>query len=102
MRVASLAIGVAAVLLTEAARSFYRPFIYANALDDFHVASTVIGAVHLKEPNSIASVPRRASIGRIVMVNVSIGVVTVSRVSGADPDARGAMAVPPSVANVRL
>jgi len=37
----TLAIGVSAFFLTEMARSFYRPYIYANDIDDWVVADTV-------------------------------------------------------------
>ena len=34
-------IGISTVLLYEAARAFYRPFIYSNAINDFHIADTL-------------------------------------------------------------
>jgi len=37
----TLGIGASAFFLTEMARSFYRPFIYANDIDDWVVADTV-------------------------------------------------------------
>ena len=41
MRVAALVIGLSATLLYEVARSFYRPYIYANSLNDLHIADTI-------------------------------------------------------------
>ena len=40
-RVVNLVVGVSALLLTEAARQYYRPFIYARAINDFHIADTL-------------------------------------------------------------
>ena len=40
-RVFNLMVGVSALLLTEAARQYYRPFIYARAINDFHIADTL-------------------------------------------------------------
>jgi hypothetical protein len=40
-RVLHLFIGLLAVLLYEVARAYYRPFIYANGLNDFHIADTL-------------------------------------------------------------
>jgi hypothetical protein len=40
-RAIDLAVGLCALLLTEAGRSFYRPFIYARGIDDFHIADTL-------------------------------------------------------------
>jgi hypothetical protein len=37
----TFAIGISAFFITEMARSFYRPFIYANNIDDGHVADTI-------------------------------------------------------------
>jgi L-rhamnose isomerase len=37
----TLSIGVSAFFLTEMARSFYRPYIYANDIDDWVVADTI-------------------------------------------------------------
>ncbi len=37
----TLAIGASAFFLTEMARSFYRPWIYANDIDDWVVADTI-------------------------------------------------------------
>ena len=34
-------IGISAYFVTEVARSFYRPFIYANGINDFHIADTI-------------------------------------------------------------
>lgn len=36
-----MAIGLMAVLLYELARAYYRPHIYANAINDFHIADTI-------------------------------------------------------------
>lgn len=40
-RVINMAIGITAVLLCEAARAYYRPFIYSNEINDFHIADTL-------------------------------------------------------------
>lgn len=40
-RVINMAIGISAVLLYEAARAYYRPFIYLNEINDFHIADTL-------------------------------------------------------------
>lgn len=40
-RTLNMAIGVSVVLFYEAARVYYRPHIYSNALDDFHIADTL-------------------------------------------------------------
>lgn len=40
-RMLNLFIGLLAVLLYEVARAYYRPFIYANGLNDFHIADTL-------------------------------------------------------------
>jgi len=37
----TLAIGSSCFFLTEMARSFYRPYVYANQIDDWNVADTV-------------------------------------------------------------
>ena len=37
----TLAIGISCFFLTEMARSFYRPYVYAHQIDDWHVADTV-------------------------------------------------------------
>ena len=37
----TFAIGIGAYFVTEMARSFYRPFIYANEISDFHIADTI-------------------------------------------------------------
>ena len=37
----TLAIGISAFFLTEMARSFYRPYIYANDIDDWVIADTI-------------------------------------------------------------
>lgn len=37
----TLALGCGAFFLTEMARSFYRPYVYAHHFDDFYVADTV-------------------------------------------------------------
>ena len=37
----TLGIGISAFFLTEMARSFYRPYIYANDIDDWVVADTI-------------------------------------------------------------
>lgn len=40
-RFINLAIGISALLLYEAARAYYRPFIYSQAINDFHIADTL-------------------------------------------------------------
>lgn len=40
-RKVNMAIGMSAVLLCEAARAYYRPFIYSNEINDFHIADTL-------------------------------------------------------------
>lgn len=40
-RVRNMIVGISAVLLYEAARAYYRPFIYSNAINDFHLADTL-------------------------------------------------------------
>lgn len=40
-RVFNLFIGLLAVLLYEVARAYYRPYIYTNGLNDFHIADTL-------------------------------------------------------------
>ena len=40
-RMINMAIGLSAVLLCEVARAYYRPFIYSNELNDFHIADTL-------------------------------------------------------------
>jgi len=40
-RMTLLAIGLAAVGIYEAARAWYRPFVYSQGLSDFHVADTL-------------------------------------------------------------
>ncbi len=40
-RVANMLVGISAVLLYEAARAYYRPFIYSYAINDFHIADTL-------------------------------------------------------------
>jgi L-rhamnose isomerase len=37
----TLAIGISAYFVTEMARSFYRPYIYANHIDDWVIADTI-------------------------------------------------------------
>ena len=41
LRIAAMAVGLGAVLLYEIARAYYRPYIYSNAIDDFHIADTL-------------------------------------------------------------
>jgi hypothetical protein len=41
LKQATLKIGIAAYFVTEIARSFYRPYIYAHELNDFHIADTI-------------------------------------------------------------
>ena len=40
-RVINLVVGIAALLMYEIARYYYRPFIYSNAINDFHFADTL-------------------------------------------------------------
>jgi hypothetical protein len=40
-RKTNMAIGITAVLLCEVARAYYRPFIYSNEINDFHIADTL-------------------------------------------------------------
>lgn len=40
-RTLNLLIGLSAVFLYETARAYYRPFIYSNGIDDFHIADTL-------------------------------------------------------------
>ncbi len=40
-RIINMAVGLSSVLLYEAARAYYRPFIYSNAINDFHIADTL-------------------------------------------------------------
>ena len=40
-RIINMIIGLSAVLLYEAARAYYRPFIYSNEINDFHFADTL-------------------------------------------------------------
>jgi hypothetical protein len=40
-RKTNMAIGITAVLLCEVARAYYRPFIYLNEINDFHIADTL-------------------------------------------------------------
>lgn len=40
-RIINMIVGVSAVLLYEVARAYYRPFVYAHAINDFHVADTL-------------------------------------------------------------
>ena len=40
-RMTLLAIGLSAVGIYEAARAWYRPFVYSQGLNDFHVADTL-------------------------------------------------------------
>lgn len=37
----NLLIGLSAVVLYEIARAYYRPFIYSNGINDFHIADTL-------------------------------------------------------------
>ncbi len=37
----TLGIGITAYFITEMARSFYRPFVYANEIDDWVIADTI-------------------------------------------------------------
>lgn len=40
-RIVNMAIGISAILLYELARAYYRPFIYAHGINDFHIADTL-------------------------------------------------------------
>ncbi len=40
-RLVNLAVGLGAVVAYELARAYYRPFIYAQGLNDFHLADTL-------------------------------------------------------------
>lgn len=40
-RLINIVVGVSALLLTEAARTYYRPLIYAHHINDFHIADTL-------------------------------------------------------------
>ena len=40
-RIINMVIGLSAVLLYEVARAYYRPFIYSNEINDFHIADTL-------------------------------------------------------------
>ena len=40
-RMTALAIGLSAVLVYEAARAWYRPFVYSRGIFDFHIADTL-------------------------------------------------------------
>src|SRR5688572_19150391 len=40
-RIMNLVIGISAVLLYEFARAYYRPYIYARQINDFHIADTL-------------------------------------------------------------
>lgn len=40
-RLINIIVGISALLLTEAARTYYRPFIYAHHIYDFHIADTL-------------------------------------------------------------
>jgi hypothetical protein len=37
----TLGVGITAYFLTEMARSFYRPYVYANGIDDWVIADTI-------------------------------------------------------------
>jgi hypothetical protein len=41
LKKATLGIGISAWFLTEMGRSFYRPYVYANDIDDWVVADTI-------------------------------------------------------------
>jgi hypothetical protein len=41
LKKATLGIGISAYFVTEMARSFYRPYIYANEIDDWVIADTI-------------------------------------------------------------
>jgi glycopeptide antibiotics resistance protein len=40
-RIINLLIGLSAVVIYEVARATYRPFIYSNNINDFHIADTL-------------------------------------------------------------
>ena len=40
-RTINMVIGISAVLLCEVARAYYRPLIYSNKINDFHIADTI-------------------------------------------------------------
>ena len=40
-RIVNMIVGISALLLCEAARAYYRPFIYSHDINDFHVADTL-------------------------------------------------------------
>ena len=40
-RIINLVIGISAVILYEAARAYYRPFVYSQGINDFHIADTL-------------------------------------------------------------
>lgn len=40
-RLGLFGLGAAAIILYEAARAWYRPYIYANGIEDFHLADTL-------------------------------------------------------------
>jgi hypothetical protein len=40
-RIINMVIGLSAVLLYELARAYYRPFVYSNGINDFHIADTL-------------------------------------------------------------
>src|SRR5687767_2744706 len=40
-RIINMLIGLSAVMIYEVARAYYRPFIYSNAVNDFHIADTL-------------------------------------------------------------
>ncbi|MCC6299770.1 MAG: hypothetical protein IT314_10760 [Anaerolineales bacterium] len=40
-RIINLLIGLSAVAFYELARAYYRPFIYSNGINDFHIADTL-------------------------------------------------------------
>jgi hypothetical protein len=40
-RIINMIVGISALLLCEGARTYYRPFIYSNGINDFHIADTL-------------------------------------------------------------
>jgi hypothetical protein len=40
-RIVNMLVGISMLLLYETARAYYRPFIYSNAINDFHIADTL-------------------------------------------------------------
>src|SRR5688500_16337957 len=40
-RIINMVIGLGALVLCEVARAYYRPFIYSNGINDFHIADTL-------------------------------------------------------------